>query len=106
MKKAAQLIVSNLTLNNSRKIVIEIIDCSAGDFSDGMMHDRFIQYTQGHHISSGGFRNVHHSILEVEDLGEVSLSPKTYFAKVNFDDRPTQNQTIIYKKTINPISQI
>jgi len=107
MKMAAQLIAENLVLKNrENELVIEIIDCSAEEFHQGMMHDRFIQYSQGHHISSGGFRNVHNSISESENLDEIELQPKTYLAKVIFSGMPVRDRKIIMKKKISPLGLV
>jgi hypothetical protein len=84
-KNIAKQIIRRLNPSN-KKLIIEFWDCSTDSRYSEMVHDRFIAYSQGHHISSGGFKNVHQSIHEVEDLEEIDLAPRTYLLKVILDD--------------------
>jgi len=84
LRKVSEHIIGKLNPPNNN-IIIEFWDCSTDSTYSEMLHDRFIQYSQGHHISSGGFRNVPQSITE-HDLKEIELSPKTLLVKVMLED--------------------
>ena len=84
LRKVAEHITGKLNPPNNN-LIIEFWDCSTDSSYSEMFHDRFIQYSQGHHISSGGFRNVPKSITE-HDLKEIDLAPNTLLVKVMLED--------------------
>lgn len=102
-KSVADFIAQKLTTKH--KVRIEFLDCSTDSEYSEMAHDRFIKYSQGQHISSGGFSNVPRPIQDNE-LQEIELLPKTYLLKVILDSTHSLPSDVrgVLKKTLTPTS--